>query len=263
MNRETYRRTVGFFFILLAGLVFAASGEPKNHRYRVVGRLPHDATAFTQGLVFADGVFYESTGLYGHSSLRKVDPESGRILQVHRLHRFHFGEGLTLFDEVLIQLTWKAGKAFVYDKNDFALIKVFRYDTEGWGLTHDGRSLIMSDGSHRLYFRNPQTFALEKILPVTEQDRPVRRLNELEYINGEIWANVYLTHDIVRISPETGEVLGRLNLQNCLAAEDHNDREDVLNGIAYDSERNRIFVTGKRYAYVYEIAPRERRVTLR
>ena len=253
---------IGLLFILFAGFAVPASGEPGNQRYRVVGRLPHDATAFTQGLVFADGVFYESTGLYGQSSLRKVDPESGRILQVYRLNRFHFGEGLTLFDGVLIQLTWKAGKAFVYDRNTFEPIKVFRYDTEGWGLTHDGRSLIMSDGSHRLYFRNPQTFALEKILPVTENGSPVWRLNELEYIDGEIWANVYLTHDIVRISPETGEVLSRLDLQDSLAAEDRNDREDVLNGIAYDSERNRIFVTGKRYTYVYEIVLTEKRVTL-
>lgn len=238
---------------LLAVLAGAAGSDPGAPSYRIVAKLPHDPNAYTQGLLFAGGVFFESTGLYGRSSLRRVDPKTGHVLQKRDLKPDVFGEGLTLFDDRLIQLTWKAGKAFVYDKQSFELLKEFRYDTEGWGLTHDGRSLIMSDGSEHLYFRNPDTFGIEKVLTVTVNGRPIPLLNELEYIDGEIWANVYQTDFILRISPDSGKVLGWLKLGGIPAAADRNGHEDVLNGIAYNPENHRLFVTGKFYSYIYEI----------
>lgn len=242
------------FWLVTLWLVLAcAAGEP---HYRVLDRLPHDPAAYTQGLLFADGVFYESTGLNGQSSLRRVDPESGQVLQRRDLDPAYFGEGLALVGDTLIQLTWKAGKAFVYDRRSFELRREFDYDGEGWGLTYDGRRLIMSDGSERLYFRDPETFLIEKVLTVSYNGRLIRYLNELEYVEGEIWANVYGSDYVLRISPQTGEVLGGLNLKGLVAPADRNGREDVLNGIAYDPQNKRLFVTGKRYSYVYEIGAR-------
>lgn len=238
---------------LLAGMLGFSAADRDDATYRVIRRLPHDPRAFTQGMLFHQGFLYESTGLYGQSSLRKVDPESGEVLKARRLQPAYFGEGLALFGNTLIQLTWQSRKAFVYDSETFQLIREFQYDTEGWGLTHDGRSLIMSDGSSRLYFRNPNSFALERVLPVTENGRSVAALNELEYIHGEIWANIFQTPDIVRISPESGQVLGRISFKELVAGENHNSRENVLNGIAYDPGQDRIFITGKRFSYVYEV----------
>ena len=253
--------------LVLAGLTVAVAlaailpalvnSAARTYSYAVVNRLPHDPRAYTQGLLYHKGYFYESTGLYGESSLRKIDPQSGWQHRTKPLSRRYFGEGLALASGILVQLTWKAGKAFVYDSDSFEQLREFSYDTEGWGLTFDGRSLIMSDGTERLYFRNPTSFRLEKTLSVTDGGRPVPYLNELEFIEGEIWANVYQTYDVVRIDPESGDVLSRIDFGGILSPEDRNGREDVLNGIAYDPDGKRIFVTGKRYSFIYEIRLRE------
>ena len=221
--------------------------------YRVVNTYPHDPRAFTQGLVFADGILYEGTGLRGQSSLRKVDLETGNILRVRQLAAHFFGEGITIYGNRVIQLTWRAKVGFVYDIQTFQLLDTFHYPTEGWGITQDGRSLIMSDGTSTLYFLDPQTFQEVHRLKVHTRDGPVSRLNELEYVQGEIYANVWKTDRIARISPETGEVAGWINLEGLLRPEDRHRRIDVLNGIAYDVKNDRLFVTGKLWPKLFEI----------
>ena len=221
--------------------------------YRIVNTYPHDPRAFTQGLVFADDVLYEGTGLRGQSSLRKVDLKTGSILRVRQLAAHFFGEGITIYGNRVIQLTWRAKVGFVYDIRTFQLLDTFNYPTEGWGITHDGRSLIMSDGTSTLYFLDPQSFQQVNRLEVHTKDGPVSKLNELEYVQGEIYANVWKTDRIARISPETGEVVGWIDLEGLLRPEDRNRRFDVLNGIAYDVKNDRLFVTGKLWPKLFEI----------
>jgi glutamine cyclotransferase len=221
--------------------------------YRIVNSYPHDPRAFTQGLVFADDVLYEGTGLRGHSSLRKIDLKTGNILQIRQLSAQFFGEGITIYGNRIIQLTWRARVGFVYDKKTFQLLDTFNYPTEGWGITHDGRSFIMSDGTSTLYLFDPQTFQEVGRLEVHTRDGPVSRLNELEYVQGEIYANVWKTDRIARISSETGEVVGWIDLEGLLIPEDRSRRIDVLNGIAYDVKNDRLFVTGKLWPKVFEI----------
>jgi glutamine cyclotransferase len=221
--------------------------------YKIVNTYPHDPRAFTQGLVFADDLLYEGTGLRGQSSLRKVDLKTGNILQIRQLSAQFFGEGITSYGNRIIQLTWRARVGFVYDKQTFQLLDTFNYPTEGWGITHDGRSFIMSDGTSTLYLLDPQTFQEVGRLEVHTRDGPVSRLNELEYVQGEIYANVWKTDRIARISPQTGEVVGWIDLEGLLRQEDRNRRIDVLNGIAYDVKNDRLFVTGKLWPKLFEI----------
>lgn len=249
---------LGISALLAAGVLLGIflprmNAGAETESYVVIAKRAHDLTAYTQGLLFRDGFFYESTGQYGASSLRKVDPRTGRVLMQRRLTDQFFAEGLAYFKGILVQLTWKSERAFVYDSDSLELLRLFFYEGEGWGLTRDDSSFIMSDGSHRLYFRDPGTFEIQRTIEVLEKGEPVNRLNELEFINGEIWANVYQTFEILRISPRTGEVLGRIDLAGILQPEDRNGHEDVLNGIAYDPVEERLFVTGKRYSHVYEI----------
>jgi glutamine cyclotransferase len=178
------------------------------YTYRVVNTYPHDPRAFTQGLVFADGVLYEGTGRYGGSTLREVALKSGDVLQIRELSEQFFGEGITLYEERIIQITWRSNVGFVYDKDTFELLDEFYYPTEGWGITHDGRRLIMSDGTATLHFLNPETFEEIGRIEVFDDSSAVARLNELEYINGEVYANVWQTDYIARINPRTGEVVG-------------------------------------------------------
>ncbi len=220
--------------------------------YEVVRAYPHDPDAFTQGLVYEEGSFYESTGLYGSSSLRKVDAASGSPCQMILLPNSVFGEGLTLFGDRLIQLTWKEKTGYVYNKNSLELIQEFQYGIEGWGITHDGGRLIVSDGSSTLYFWHPETFEVTGSLTVRYQGQPVRRLNELEYIHGLIYANVWQTNRIAKIAPDTGDVIGWIYLDGLLPPEDQAGA-DVLNGIAYDAQGDRLFVTGKRWPKLFEI----------
>ncbi len=228
--------------------------EVPLYTYRVVNSYPHDPEAYIQGLVFEEGFFYEGTGRLGQSSLRKVVIESGEVVQRIDLAPVLFGEGITIFGENIIQLTWKSRVGFVYDKESFELIKMFSYPTEGWGITHDGERLIMSDGTANLYFWEPETLAEIGRVEVADNGQPVMRLNELEYINGEIWANVWQTDRIARIDPDSGRVVGWIDLTGLLSAEDRAQQPvDVLNGIAYDAENDRLFVTGKLWPKLFEI----------
>ncbi|NJN83673.1 MAG: glutaminyl-peptide cyclotransferase [Caldilineaceae bacterium] len=221
--------------------------------YRVVNEFPHDPTALTQGLIFMDDTLYESTGLRGQSTLRQVDLTTGDVLRSIDLDDAYWGEGMTILGDKIYQLTYKAGVGFVYDKETFAVEREFSYPTEGWGLTTDGVHLIRSDGSSSLYFLDPVTFEEVKRLEVFDDSGAVARLNELEYIDGEIWANIFVTDRIARISPESGEVTGWIDLAGLLPEEKRTQPVDVLNGIAYDDESNRLFVTGKLWPALYEI----------
>ncbi|MCG3208443.1 MAG: hypothetical protein FOGNACKC_02048 [Anaerolineae bacterium] len=223
------------------------------YTYTVVNTFPHDRNGFTQGLIYLDGIFYEGTGLTGRSTLRKVDVETGSVLQMINLPAELFGEGITVLGNRLYQLTWKAGRGFVYNKDTFEIIQEFSYPTEGWGITHDGRRLIMSDGSDTLYFWDPDTLQEIGRVHVFDQRGPVVRLNELEYINGEVFANVWQTSTIARINPETGQVTGWILLDGLLTPADLTEPVDVLNGIAYDAATDRLFITGKFWPKVFEI----------
>src|SRR5918995_4118173 len=222
--------------------------------YRVVAEYPHDRRAFTQGLVYVDGVLYEGTGLFGESTLRRVDLETGEVLQAVGLSKEYFGEGIAVLGDRIYQLTWKSGICVVFDRATFELLEVFTYQTEGWGLTTDGEQLIMSDGTNRLFIRDPETFAELDTIDVYDGVRAIWNLNELEIVDGEIWANVWQTDRIARIDPETGQVTGWIDLTGLLSESDRRThRVDVLNGIAHDPETDRLFVTGKLWPKLFEI----------
>jgi len=232
----------------------AMEGEPVPlYTYKIIHRYPHDPGAFTQGLEYEDGFLYESTGLYRYSTLRKVDLETGEVVKILRLPDEYFGEGITIFNGQIYQLTWLSKRGFVYDLGTFALRREFQYPTEGWGITHDGQRLIMSDGSSTLYFRDPETFEETGRVTVRDATSPIARLNELEYVRGEIFANIWETDFIIRISPENGKVTGWIDLNGLLPPEDLDDTVDVLNGIAYDEANGRLFVTGKFWPALFEI----------
>jgi glutamine cyclotransferase len=227
--------------------------------YEVVAEYPHDPEAYTQGLVIVDGVLYEGTGLEGRSSLRRVDLETGEVLQRTEIDDEHFGEGVAVVGDRIYQLTWQTGTCFVYDRETFEPIETFTYETEGWGLTTDGKRLVMSDGTDRIVFRDPETFEETGHIDVRDGDVPVPYLNELEFIDGEIWANVYTTDWIARIDPATGNVTGWIDLTGLLDLPPGSAPVDVLNGIAQDPDTGRIYVTGKLWPTLFEIelvAPR-------
>ncbi len=224
---------------------------PQVFGYRVVNTFPHDPRAFTQGLIYYDGFLLESTGKYGESTLRRVELESGRVVQKHSLSEDLFGEGITVFGDRIYQLTWQNQVAIVYDKQTFEELGRFRYEGEGWGLTNDGTHLIMSDGSATLRFIDPQDFSVVRRLLVRSLGRRVDRLNELQHIHGQVFANILYQDRIARISLDTGEVTGWIDLRTLWPA--RRDRESVLNGIAYDEQNDRLFVTGKNWPRLYEI----------
>jgi glutaminyl-peptide cyclotransferase len=235
---------------------FAEAGPAKGAEVGVtiVKTYPHDPQAFTQGLIFSDGFLYESTGAHqGNSSLRKVDLETGRVLKEVSLARGYFGEGLTLWRKRLIQLTWRSGIGFVYDGESFLKIDEFHYDTEGWGITQDGKSLIMSDGTAVLRFLDPDSFEEVRRIEVRDRGVPVRNLNELEFIKGEIFANVWGSDVIARVSPENGAVLGWVDFSMLRRALGPVREAEALNGIAYDGVGDRIFVTGKLWPKLFEV----------
>lgn len=224
-----------------------------TYGYQVINTYPHDPTAFTQGLVYTQEYLYEGTGRYGQSSLRKVDLESGEVLQRIELPPQYFGEGIALLNDRIYQLTWKEQRGFVYDRDTFELRQEFTYPTEGWGLTHNSQNLIMSDGSANLYFLDPVSLSEIGRVEVRDGDLPVVRLNELEYINGQIYANIWQTDWLVIIDPASGRVTGRILLAGLLKPEDMTQPVDVLNGIAYDPAHDRLFVTGKLWPKLFEI----------
>jgi len=229
------------------------SGAIPVYTYKVVNTYAHDRRAFTQGLVFESGVLYEGTGLRGHSTLRRVELETGDVLQIRELPARFFAEGVTIYGNKIIQLTWQSRVGFVYDKDSFKLLKEFHYPTEGWGITHDGKRLIMSDGTSTLRFLDPETFKETGRIKVYDDNGPVTKLNELEYVQGEIYANVWQTNHIARIAPQTGRVIGWIELKGLLSPQDRSRGGDVLNGIAYDAKKARLFVTGKFWPELFEI----------
>jgi len=264
--RHLATRNTGFGFLVLFGILAVAACAPQapqtpeltetptspiHYGFQVVNTYPHDQDAFTQGLVYQEGLLYEGTGLRGQSTLREVDLATGDVIQSLALDPELFGEGVTLFDGRIYQLTLTSGIGFIYDPDTFSKLGEFSYTPEGWGLTHDGRQLIMSDGSAELRFLDAETLEGTGRIEVTDRGQPVRWLNELEYVEGEIYANIWQSDLIARISPESGEVLGWIDLSDLLTEE---DQAGILNGIAYDSRTGRLFVTGKNWPKLFEIA---------
>jgi glutaminyl-peptide cyclotransferase len=231
-----------------------AAAAPPVASYEIIQSYPHDPRAWTEGLIFIDGVLYEGTGPEnGPATLSKLDLATGAVLQRCALPLDFYGEGVTLFGDAIYQLTWKSQLGFVYDKASFAFRRAWSYPTEGWGLTHDDTRLIMSDGTSTLHFLDPQTLAETGRIDAYDENGPVIRLNELEYINGQIYANIWLTDRIARIDPQSGQVLGWIDLSGLLGEEDRAQPVAELNGIAYDAERDRLFVTGKLWPKLFEI----------
>jgi glutamine cyclotransferase len=224
-----------------------------RYGYTVVKSYPHDRAAFTEGLQYADGALYEGTGLNGKSELRRVALASGEVQQRCALPDAFFGEGVTVLGDKIYQLTWQTHVGFVYDKASLALQRSFTYPSEGWGLTTDGQRLIMSDGTATIHFLDPATLEQTGAIEVYDDRGPVVRLNELEYVRGEIYANVWQTDQIARIDPASGQVLGWIDLAGLLSPEDRRQPVDVLNGIAYDAAGDRLFVTGKLWPKLFEI----------
>jgi glutaminyl-peptide cyclotransferase len=254
-------RMMGVVIVTLVLLVAAmflvlVDDKPANstalqYTYSVVNVYPHDTNAFTEGLVFENGFLYESTGLYGNSSLRRVDLETGEVLQLRTLQSRYFGEGIAIVANKIVQLTWQSHVGFVYDRATFSQLQEFEYPTEGWGLTHDGNRLIMSDGTSNLYFLDPLTF--KRIGQVMVHDtEPVTELNELEYIKGAVYANIWEQKKIAVINPQTGQVAAWIDLTGIQDSKNQ-DPNNVLNGIAYDTNGDRLFVTGKMWPHIFEI----------
>lgn len=256
----TFRSTVALTLGLI-GLEFASplaqgaapSVDPILYTCEVVVTWPHDREAFTEGLCWADGQLFESTGNYGQSSFRKVDLKTGRPVQELKLAPDYFGEGMTLLNHKAYQLTWKNKVGFIYNLDTWKSEGEFSFEGEGWGLTTDGKWLIMSNGTDELRFIDPENFRVVKTIHVVSHGAPVKNLNELEYIKGEIFANVWQTNWLVRIDPASGALLGTVNLSHLLAPEDYTQSVDVLNGIAYDAAADRLFVTGKNWPKLFEI----------
>jgi glutamine cyclotransferase len=253
------RRAILFLLFVLAQLLLGQSSRPihqthpPEYTFKVVQAFPHDTTAFTQGLAFRDGFLYESTGLKGRSSLRKVRLETGEVVQRVDLAPDFFGEGITLLKNEVVQLTWLSHRGFVYNVSDFRLLRRFSYSGEGWGLATNGREIFMSDGTPAIRVLDADTLEQKRRFTVQDGDTPIDQLNELEFVDGEIFANVWKTDRIARISPQSGRVVGWIDLKGLLSPIYDLESGAVLNGIAYDSSRKRLFVTGKLWPSIFEI----------
>jgi glutamine cyclotransferase len=263
-----------YFLLIIISLSAACNDKPVNsngkpdnvnktnvsssavpvYTYEIVNTYPHDSKAFTQGLVIHDGIFYESVGIKGESDLRKVEIETGKVLKQKDVSDEYFAEGMTILNDKIYQITWQEFTGFVYDM-DFNQLREFRYQGEGWGLTNDGTNLIMSQGTHVIKFINPENFqTIRTIVVLDEYGKPVMELNELEYIKGEIWANIWQEGVILRIDPANGKILGKIDLDQLDKEQQKADSNaDVLNGIAYDEASDRIFITGKKWKKLFEI----------
>jgi len=234
-------------------LIFYSDIVPGINRYRVINSYPHDRYAFTQGLFYDNGSLYESTGQETESSLREVEIATGKVLRLLNLESSLFGEGITLYKDRIFQVTWRSKVGFVYEQETFRQINKIYYPTEGWGLTTIGDKIVMSDGTNILYFYEPELFTVISKIEVYDNEKKVDSLNELEYIDGEIWANIWMTDQIARIDPATGKVIAYIDLQGLLPQTERSPDTEVLNGIAYDKETKKIFVTGKRWTKLFEI----------
>ena len=254
---------IAFVCWALAVAAWARAAVPV-YDYEIVHVFPHDPAAFTEGLFYLNGFLYESTGLEGHSSIRKVRLQTGEVLERHEIPGQYFGEGIVNWGSRLIQLTWQSHVGFVYDLKTFKTLGDFHYEGEGWALTQDGTQIFMSDGTSTLRVLNPKTLLPAGMIPVTLDGKPVERLNELEWVKGEIFANVWQTNWILRIDPRDGHVVGLVDMRGLLPAEDTvAGKTDVLNGIAYDAQRDRLFVTGKNWPKLFEIRLKPRATTSR
>jgi glutamine cyclotransferase len=240
-------------FVLSAAVVLTAAEKTPEYGYEVVHVYPHDSTAFTQGLEYHGGFLYEGTGLNGRSSVRKVKLETGQVLQRVEVDPFYFGEGITILNQQIFELTWKTQTGFVYNLLTMHKKQTFNYPGEGWGLTNDGRNIYMSDGTDEIRVWDPVTLLEKSRIMVRDQGEPVMNLNELEWVRGEIYANVWLTERVARISPMDGRVLGWIDLTGILPKADQKKDTDIVNGIAYDSLGKRLFVTGKLWPKLFEI----------
>jgi glutamine cyclotransferase len=264
----TAKRMVGLLILVLSLSIIGCQGNPAaslpgkkidskqaipTYGYEIVHTWPHDPNAFTQGLVFQEGKLLESTGEVGRSSLRRVEMETGRVLQKVEIPPPYFAEGIAFLKGKIYQLTWQDQEGFIYDAWTFEKIGKFNYRGEGWGLTTDGESLILSDGTNRIRFLDPGNFQVRKTIAVVDGLKPLTEINELEYVQGEIYANVWHANRIARIDPQTGNVLGWIDLTGLLAPGEVQDEEAVLNGIAYDADSGRLFVTGKLWPKLFEI----------
>ena len=242
--------------VVIAMALFVTMNQPQTpnspifYTYEIVNIYSHDTAAFTEGLVYNNGSLFESTGGYGASYLRRVELETGHVMQEYKLTDNVFGEGLAQVNNQLMQLTWQDKTGFVYDKDTFDLLSNFSYTTEGWGLTYDGSNLIMSDGTSNLYFLNPSTYQAVEQINVKDGNKSVTYINELEYVNGDIYANVWLTEKIAIINPQNGQIKGWIDFTGIYSPQGSND---VLNGIAYDQQTDRLFITGKNWPNLYEI----------
>jgi glutamine cyclotransferase len=238
---------------ILFNLKVVPASMPKLYKYNVINEFPHDENAYTQGLFFSEGYLYEGTGQKGYSSLRKVELETGKVLQKQLLDSKYFGEGICLHNGKIYQLTWEDRMGFIYDYQDLTLTGKFNYNTEGWGITSDGTNLWMSDGTSNIYKLNPDNMNVTGQIEVYTNQGAEHYVNELEYIDGKIWANVYTKDYILIINPETGEVTGKIDFAGILRKELKKRNTDVFNGIAFDKDKNRIFVTGKNWSRLFEV----------
>ena len=257
MTRNLSKATRPLFLaaLLLVGPTVFADGPvaPISYSYEVVTSYPHDPDSFTQGLEFEKGQLYEGTGQYAESRLLQVDLATGKILREHKLDVEFFGEGITILGDRVYQLTWQNKKGFVYDLATFKELRDFTYKMEGWGLTNDGKELIMSDGSSWLYFLDPETLKVTRQIEVVDRGRPIKNLNELEWVGGSVLANIWMTNELVQIDPGSGKVISQVDLTGLLPAAEHTDHTDVLNGIAWDEAAAKLYVTGKYWPKLYEI----------
>jgi glutamine cyclotransferase len=248
-----------FLLVVIVGVVAAVSSlsysqtRTPEYSYRVIKTYPHDKTAFTQGLEFRDGFLYEGTGQVGRSALRRVDLNTGRVVQDYPVPRPYFGEGITVLNQQIFQLTWQHETGFIYDKTAFKVIRSFQYPGEGWGLANDGKQIFFSDGSAQIRIFDPANFKEMRRITVKEGTQQILQLNELEIVKGEIFANIWHNDRIARISPVDGRILGWIDLKGLLPAAERPDPEAVLNGIAYDAAGDRLFVTGKMWPKLFEI----------
>ena len=238
---------------MVVSMMAVGQGEVIEYGYRILNTYPHNINAFTQGLIYHEGYLYEGTGKNGLSSLSKINLENGEVLMTKRLNRRYFGEGIEVVDNKIYQLTWQSNMVFVWDKINFEQLGTHYNPTEGWGLAYDGKQLILSDGTSSLRFLDPESFSIQRQVMVTFNGNPLSNINELEYINGEIWANIWQTNIIVRINPDTGVVTSFVDLTGLSDETQLGSNEAVLNGIAWDAQAGRLFLTGKHWANIFEI----------
>jgi glutamine cyclotransferase len=250
VRMQLFRRAAALAWLAAAGWLRAAAPP---YGVQVVNVFPHDRGAFTEGLAYLQGALFEGTGLNGSSTLRQVDLRTGKVARQIALPSAYFGEGIAILGDKLYQLTWKAHKGFIYDLATFAKLGEFSYEGEGWGLTTDGKVLIMSDGTPRIRFVDPADFHVIRSISVSLAGKPLANLNELEYVKGEIYANVWQTPIVVRIAPADGTLTGTIDLTGLLSLSDYDSHTDVLNGIAYDPDGDRLFVTGKNWPKLFEV----------